>query len=205
MSEEFTENIIDNVSEIAAEEPQPEPSLRPGFTSICLRIGVMMIIVFGVRMLGTVVIALLSPFFYGLNDFQMMLVSFVYSEIFLNIIPIALGIVVLKFPFKERVKSLYSKPRYLGRAVGMFPACYGGSMIMQLFTLLLAKLFSGTAVSDSFSAMDNMMSLDMPSAIVMFVQATILAPIFEELWFRGLVLESLRPYGNGFAIFVSAI
>ena len=214
MSEELTENIIESKTEepISSEiindndiEPQPAPSLLPGFKSVCAHIGVMMIIVFAVRMINDIAAVLTSPYRADWSEFQFTLFSFVDAVIALNIIPITLGIIALKFPLKERFKSLYAKPRYLGRAVGMFPACYGAAMIMQILTLLLARLFVGTEVADSFNATDSMLSSDMPSAILRFIQAVIFAPIFEELWFRGVALESLRPYGNGFAIFVTAI
>ena len=39
----------------------------------------------------------------------------------------------------------------------------------------------------------------------MFLYASVLAPIWEELLFRGYVLRSLRPYGKRFAILGSAI
>ena len=39
----------------------------------------------------------------------------------------------------------------------------------------------------------------------LFIQMVILAPLFEEYWFRGVIQTSLMPYGNGFAILVSAL
>lgn len=39
----------------------------------------------------------------------------------------------------------------------------------------------------------------------MFLYASILAPISEELIFRGVVLQSLRPYGKRFAVVCSAV
>lgn len=33
----------------------------------------------------------------------------------------------------------------------------------------------------------------------------VLAPVFEEYWFRGVIQSSLAPYGNGFAILVSSL
>lgn len=196
MSEEFSENLV---------ESSPAPSLRPGFKSTCTRIGVMMIAVFATRLICELALALTSDFYADWSEFQKTVLSFVVSIITLNIIPITASVIALKFPLRERFKSFYSKPRYLGRSVGMFPACYGAAMIMQLLTLLLARLFVGTDVEDSFNATQSMLSNDMPSAILRFIQAVIFAPILEEFWFRGLALETLRPYGNGFAIFVTAI
>ncbi len=214
MSENFYnygENTLPNIEQEGVQQEFPEdnqndpPSLRPGFKSVCARIGVMMIVVFGLRLIMTCVFALLSPYLQEITPLQDALISFAAAFVFLNVIPIAIGMAVLKFPFKERFKSLYAKPRYAGRAIGMFPAMYGAAMLMQILTLLLAALSAGTRVADSFNATQSLLSGDLASAIVRFIQAVIFAPILEELWFRGLVLESLRPYGNGFAIFISAI
>ncbi|MDE6733380.1 MAG: CPBP family intramembrane metalloprotease [Oscillospiraceae bacterium] len=207
----YGENTLPSIEQEGVQREFPEdnqnnpPSLRPGFKSVCARIGVMMIVVFGVRLLMNCVLVLLSPCFEGITPLQDALISFAAAFVFLNVIPIAIGMAVLKFPLKQRVKTLYSKPRYAGRAIGMFPAMYGAAMLMQILTLLLASLFKDTQMADSFNATQSLLSGDLPSAIVRFIQAVIFAPILEELWFRGLVLESLRPYGNGFAIFISAI
>lgn len=213
VSQEFVPNVasegVPNAApEALAELPgnTPPPSLRPGFKSVCARIGVMMIAVFALRILMEDVLGLLGPHvFDGLSEVQVTLVSFALAFVLLNVLPITIGILVLKFPLKQRLKSLYAKPKYAGRAIGMFPSMYGAAMLMQILTLLLAALFAGTRVSSSFNATQGLMSDDLPSAIVRTVQAVIFAPILEELWFRGVALESLRPYGNGFAIFVTAI
>lgn len=211
----YGENTLPSIEQEGVQREFPEdnqnnpPSLRPGFISVCARIGVMMIVVFGLRLLMNIAFAFLAPYLEGQSSLQGALTDFAAAFVFLNVIPIAIGMAVLKFPFKERFKSLYAKPKYAGRAIGMFPAMYGAAMLMQFLTLFLAwlieTLFPGTRVSDSFNATQSLLSGDLASAIVRFIQAVIFAPILEELWFRGLVLESLRPYGNGFAIFVSAI
>lgn len=206
----YIEEVLPNVEQGSPELPEnTPPSLRPGFKSVCVRIGVMMIVVFGLRLLMNCVFVMLSPYIEGITPLQDALISFAAAFVFLNVIPIAVGMAVLKFPLKQRAKTLYSKPKYAGRAIGMFPAMYGAAMLMQFFTLFLAwvisVLFPESNVSDSFNATQSLLSGDLSSAIVRTVQAVIFAPILEELWFRGLVLESLRPYGNGFAIFISAI
>lgn len=218
MSQDFFDYGEDNASEGVSEtvseasetagfagSEQPVPSLRPGFKSLCARIGVMMIVVFALRLISDCVLVLTRPYYMWWDEFQLTVLSFAVSIVAVNAVPITLSVFILKFPLKERIKSLYSKPRYPGRAVGMFPAMYGAAMVMHILTLLLAKLFAGTNVADSFNATQSMLTGDLPSAILRFVQAVIFAPIFEEFWFRGVALESLRPYGNGFAIFLTAI
>ena len=195
MNEDITENITD-----------AEPSLEPGFKSVCLRVGIMMIVVFATRCITEIALKLMLPLYENWSYAGYTLLRSIMSVIFLNIIPITAGLFILRFPLKSEVRQMYAKPRYFGRSLGIFPAGYGLAMAVALITTLVGGLFEGSAVEDSFNAVQNAFySADMTSSLIMFVHAVIFAPLLEEFWFRGLVLRSLRPYGNGFAIFISAI
>lgn len=200
MSEEFTENLSN--TELAADKP----SILPDFKNMCLRVGLMMIVVFVTRCVCELGLWLLSPMYIGWGAVGITLLQSLSSIVFLNVIPITAGIFILKFPLKSGVRQMYAKPRYFGRALGIFPAGYGLAMAVAVLTMLLGLLFEDTALEESFSATQNVFtSSNMTSALIMFFHTAVLAPLFEEFWFRGLVLQSLRPYGNGFAIFISAI
>ena len=206
----MSEEIIENKMQTVDQEPQPaeNPSLVPGFKSICTRIGIMMIVVFAARTAVSVIGALIVPYLseIDLTPTAVYLLNAVMSVVFLYIIPITAAVFLLKRPMKNRMKEVYGKPKYFGRAMAMFPAGYGIAITCNLLTQLLGMLFKNTALGDSFTGVqETLVAPDMGSAIVLFIQLTILAPIFEEFWCRGLIMESLRPYGNGFAIFVSAL
>lgn len=200
----MSEEIIDTRVEDNAEQP----SLTPGFKNICMRIGLMMIVVFAARVAVSVLSVFIAPYLAGMNLTYTMgyLFDAVISVVFLYIIPITAAIFLLKRPMKGRLGEVYAKPKYFGRAMAMFPAGYGVAITCNLLTQLLGLLFRDTALDDSFTGIQNVLQApDTGSAVVLFVQLTVLAPIFEEFWCRGLIIESLRPYGNGFAIFVSAL
>ena len=205
-SAEFSEGIPEYQSENQYEE---KPSLLPGFKDICLRIGLMMIVVFAARGVCSVAAALTADYFNieALSPFVQTLINTGFSVAFLYIIPMAAAAFILKRPLKNSPNRVYAKPKYFGKAMGMFPAGYGLAMVVRLLSIFIGSLFArGTGIGDSFHATEGLFDApDVASAVLTFVQLAVLAPIFEELWFRGLVLESLRPYGNGFAIFVSAI
>lgn len=190
------------------EQPEEKQSLEPGFKSICTRIGFVMIVTFVSRVVAEIVGAMIMirPFYYEISPAMRQLINFGLAAVFLNFIPMVSAVFILKHPFKSAGKKVYEKPKYLGRALALFPACYGLAMAVNILTMLVGNLFQGTAVGDSFDAMQDAFAVpDMASAWILFIQVTIFAPICEELWFRGLIMESLRPYGNGFAIFISAI
>lgn len=210
MSEELIRNVSWETSEGLPEYPPEEkPSLLPGFKSICFRLGLMMIVVFVSRGVCMVLesILMVKIDFEELSNFMQSLIGAAFSIVFLDVIPIIAAVFILKHPLRNSPSGVYSKPKYFGKAMAMFPAGYGLAMAARLISMWIGSLFKrGTGIGDSFHATEDMFTApDMPTAVLMFIQLAVLAPIFEELWFRGLVLESLRPYGNGFAIFVSAI
>lgn len=80
--------------------------------------------------------------------------------------------------------------------------CLGAQMVNSLWITLLELMLTPTRKSvmpvlESVAGSSDTFS--------MFLYAAILAPIWEELLFRGFVLRSLRPFGKRFAIFGSAI
>lgn len=201
--------MSDEIIEQNTVEEGEAPSLMPAFKSVCTRLGLVMIVIFGARLLADVVAVPLGLLIVRLPSVPALLtaINAVYSALFLYAIPIVASAFILKRPLKNSPNRVYQKPKYLGKAMAMFPAGYGLAISVRLITMLLAQLFKNTALGDSFNVVqDSLMTApDLPSALILFAQLAILAPILEELWFRGMIMESLRPYGNGFAIFVSAI
>ncbi len=188
---------------------EERPSLMPDFKSECTRLGLVLIVIFGARLLADVCAILLSPLLVKLQAYSVpyFLVNELYSDLFLYAIPIIATIFILRRPLKNSPNRVYQKPKYLGKAMAMFPAGYGLAITVRLITILISMLFEGTALGESFDVVqDSLLSApDIATALIQFVQLAVIAPILEELWFRGLIMESLRPYGNGFAIFISAI
>lgn len=110
---------------------------------------------------------------------------------------------------------LWKKPRFLrdeiwakGKPIkfraflGILCVFLGGQFLSQLMLVaveLLLNLF-GRTLAGGLEAL----SFD-PNNFGMFLYAGLLAPVAEELLFRGLIQRSLMPFGKRFAIFCSAI
>ena len=80
--------------------------------------------------------------------------------------------------------------------------CAGAQMVNSLWITLLELVMNSMGASllpllDSVAGASDTFS--------MFLYASILAPVAEEVLFRGYVLRSLRPYGKRFAIVGSAV
>lgn len=207
MSEEILEPTPINQPEQAPQTTDEQnPSLTPGFKSVCTRLGLMMIAIFGSRILSTLCSLPLIGWVSTLEPVPYYLFNAAYSIFFLYAVPMIATVFILKHPIKNSPNKICQKPKYMGKAMAMFPAGYGLAISVRLITMLISMLFEGTALGESFDVVqDALYAPDVTTALIQFVQLAVVAPIFEELWFRGMVMESLRPYGNGFAIFVSAI
>ena len=180
-------------------------SLKSGYKRLCIRLGLMIIVIFVSRGVSTIVLSLLQPSLSNLGATGAYLVQTAFSLVFLYIIPMIATALLLKMPLREMNKKIYTKPKYFGRALGMFPAFYSLAIIVNLLTMWITSLFKTTNFNDTFNTVNELSSPNFTCGIVLFVQMVVIAPLFEEFWFRGMVLESLRPYGNGVAIFISAL
>ena len=176
-----------------------------GFKTVCLKLGIMLIIIFVSRGVESVLLSLAAAggIFYGLGSSLSYIVQTLFSFLFLYIVPIVSSIALFK-P-KGMCGRIYRKPEYFTNAMGMFPALYGLSIMVNLLTMLVSRLFAETDLYKSFNTVNDLTPDNMLNAVILFIQLAVVAPLAEEYWFRGIVLESLRPYGNGFAIFVSGI
>ena len=110
---------------------------------------------------------------------------------------------------------IWKKPRFLKEEIwakgkpmacgsflallALFVGCQLLSQLMLIITEVALNTFGFTIVEGV-----QMLGMD-PDDFSMFLYACILAPVAEEILFRGLVLRSLMPYGKRFAILCSAL
>ena len=176
-----------------------------GFKSVCLKLGLMIVIIYVSRGAENVLLslALSRGLFTGMDGNTAYLIQTAVSFLFLYIIPMICAALLLK-P-EGMCAEVFKKPVYFSNAMGMFPAMYGLSFLVNLLTMLASNLFRNTDLYKSFNTVNELRPDNMFCAVVLLVQLVVIAPLFEEFWFRGIVLQSLRPYGNGFAIFVSGL
>lgn len=93
------------------------------------------------------------------------------------------------------------KPMACGSFFGILFVFLGGQLISQLMLVgveLVLNLF-GLTIVEGVEAL----SVD-PDNFSLFLYASLLAPVSEEILFRGLIQRSLMPFGKRFAIFCSA-
>ena len=117
----------------------------------------------------------------------------------------AIGLLILllwKKPryFKEEIFAK-GKPMGVGTFFGILCVFLGGQFLSQMMISVTEMILNGFG----YSIMDGLEALAVDfDNFSMFLYAGLLAPVTEELLFRGLVQRTLMPFGKRFAIFCSA-
>ncbi len=169
--------------------------------------GVMNASVFAVAVIGVFVLMLRAAFGSSLAPVQLeeMLVQSILSNGWGYLLAIVIGgALMLLWKKKEFcLKTIWKqgRPMTLGAFLLILPVFMGGQAVSQLITPILDYLLGlvGLSLSDTIE-----MSSPSTDTFSMFLYIGLLAPISEEILFRGLILRQLEPYGKKFAIFASS-
>lgn len=95
-------------------------------------------------------------------------------------------------PPKDKVKSL------LLVLIG-----FGGCLLANYITVFLRAFGEGFGIYSDYTAMQDPSSTF--DVVMIFIGSSLIPPLIEEFAMRGVLLQSLRKYGNTFAILASAL
>ena len=133
----------------------------------------------------------------GVLESAISLVSYVIAFL----LPCVAAVVMLKIP--KSIAFPLKAPR-LDLAVASVFVCFGVSLIGRQ-----ASEFVSFGISNIFGVVPTMPDFTPPEGtlplILHTISMTVAAAFLEELFFRGVVLQSLRRFGDGFAIIISSI
>lgn len=102
----------------------------------------------------------------------------------------ALGTIPFNYP-KDKTKTL------LLVLIG-----FGGCLVANYVTVFLRAFGEGIGIYSDYTALqDPSSTLDV---VMIFIGSAIVPPLFEEFAMRGVLMQSLRKYGDAFAIVTSA-
>ena len=134
------------------------------------------------------------------------LMDAVSSNFWGYIVAVGIGLALL-FTWKGKAywsEQICAKEKKMD--VGSFFCLLVFVMSAQLFVQLFAPVLEWLLNKIGLSAMSalEMATID-SSSVSAFLYIAFLGPFAEEILFRGLILRTLRPYGKGMAIVVSAL
>ena len=106
----------------------------------------------------------------------------------------------LKMPWRVAVPF---RPVDFGTMLLSIPASFALSVIGSILTSILSLLFAVTGYQPVTSDITTPVTL--PGLVLYFILLAVLPPVFEEIAFRGILMQSLRRFGDGFALLISAL
>jgi|GEM_PF-3234411 len=142
---------------------------------------------------------LLSLLISNRSDFLYYVLNTLVYFTYMFITFVIIAAVLRQHPFKA-IPFKITHPELVPYAIifGIFLSIIG-ELYSSYFDYLLS-FFNLQVDLDYFDIPTNT-----PSMILFVINISVLAPILEELIFRGLILQNLRKFGNFFAVVVSAL
>ena len=185
------------------------PEMLPQYKKTALLIGTYVMVMFVLRYIAVVVINLTDAALTDKVSYETgYIIKLSLSGLFLQILPSVIGAFMFGYLGKNGrgLKCLYTIPRSSTRAIGNFSAVYGFAQMFNLLTIIITYIFTSNAdLSRKLNTVTKSAGAGMKGAWFMFFMLVVIAPVFEEFIFRGVILNALKPYGNGLSIFVSGI
>ncbi len=175
------------------------------FRAACKKAGLALIVIFAARCVADAATALIGLLMADCDTQVTSSVQALASILILYVLAIAVTSKLLGYHFDG---SLYKKPKRLGKAVSWFVPMYGAGQVANIAVMAISFLIAqdSSAVQDTLAPIVSKgLGLGGWYLSFLFIQMAVLAPLFEEYWFRGVIQSSLMPYGNGFAILVSSL
>lgn len=182
-----------------------ERGMMNSYKTVCFKSGLFLTIALSLRILaqGFAPLAIKAITAISTNEDVVYALKLLYSAVFLQIIPSFIAAAMLNYGFKNLVGG-FKPPKNSKKAFADFPAIYGAAVFVNIITILITQLISRNV--DITKLVNNALTSvpSMASVIALAVSAVIIAPIFEEFIFRGAIMNALKPYGSGIAVFFSA-
>ena len=115
------------------------------------------------------------------------------------VLPFSLYKHMVRIPLRAAFPFRKARGLFVGCGAGAALAC---SVLGSIVSALVGAGLSAVGGRPYYAQGPTLRPLPL---ILYFFYSCILVPVIEELTFRGLVLQSLRPYGDTFALFSSAV
>ena len=183
-----------------------------GYKIVCAKLGLSMCFYFIFRLLGGLAAFQLSKYSEQLGESWYNLISTAIVVVLIYVIPLLFTAMIFNSfsNYKGKYREMYKKPKRLARALGTFPAMYGLGYGVALLTTLAMYIISVNVSGHSY--LDELLrptalepTTNIVSILTLVFIVVVIAPVFEEIWVRGIMYDALKPYGTGMAIIISSV
>ncbi|MCL2639055.1 MAG: CPBP family intramembrane metalloprotease [Oscillospiraceae bacterium] len=191
-----------------------EKTKLASYKSVCAKLGFIMCVFFICKLLSYFVTSLLAQVVGETGETAFFVLQGIISTMLVFLVPLLVAAILFKSfaYYNGKLVTLYKKPEKLAKKLGNFPAMYGFgygialvTMLVNLFISRFTKDFSRVAEEIFQPTTIAEPSTNIAYVIGMVILLVVIAPIFEELLFRGIMYDALAPYGNGVAIVVTSL
>ena len=163
--------------------------------------GVILLFVLGISFLLSFL--LLTPTFNKLYDSNLTFAS--AFGIFYSVISVGgaffIGSKILKSQMLFKAIP-YNPPKDKTKALLLVLIGFGGCLLANYVTVFLRVFGEGLGIYSDYTAMQDPASTF--DVVMIFISSSLIPPLVEEFALRGVIMQSLRKYGNLFAIVASA-
>lgn len=192
----MSEQIINEVEDLNFSNMEQKKQDRKLFNSIGVALTVLVVLVLALQSVFGIVVNIINPELWKLPwmTWLMIIVGF-----HLTAFPV-FCILMKKLPSSPKGEA---KTMKIGKVIRLFII---GMATLYLFNLIsvginyLIGMLKGSPVANPYAA-----TVEASNIFFTFLVAGIIAPIIEEILFRGILLDKLRVYGEKVAIWVTAI
>ncbi len=192
----MNEQVVDEVKDLNFSNMDQKKQDRKLFSSIGVALTVLVLLVLVLETVFSTVVELINPELWKLP--------------WISYLMIVVGFYITAFPvFCILMKKIPNSPKgepktmKIGKVISLFIIGMATLYIFNLASLILnyvIGLLKGSTVVNPFAA-----AVGASNVFFTFLMVGILAPIIEEIIFRGVLLDKLRLYGDKVAIWVTAI
>lgn len=172
-----------------------------------LSVAIYLIASYALTFIIDLVIGIVMIYGFDNKDAYVTLVNSIYYQLLLSTLPMYIGGIPILFLLIKRVpkKQLpLEKPKMsVAQLLMMIPIAQLAMTVGSYIGSFINAIYSAILGVENFDPVSDMiMGAPLP---LLFLLTVVLAPIFEELIFRKLLLDRLSVYGSRFAILVTAV
>lgn len=131
--------------------------------------------------------------------------DFIGSDTLSAVIDLIFYLLSLFLPFLFARAFLHRKPSCFYPVKAVLPKEPGKFIFFTFGFTLSMNLVCNLLLSRFYPELSSSGEASLPALIISLIMAVIIAPLCEELIFRGVIFQSLLPYGTGFAVFTSSL
>ena len=135
------------------------------------------------------------------------LLSFISSIVMYTVATLIIYLFLRKLPtLKEEPKKKMKLSEFLGWACSMRGVAMVLSLVgVLLFIILVLAIRGPSSIMELLTKSNPLLQLDSFDMVMNLVLISVVAPIMEEIMFRRLFLDALRPFGDLVAILYSGL